>query len=237
MSKIALLFVTDGRKHFAERTLESLRQYVRPSIFSYAIAVDDSLDPKYSAWLDGQWGWTTHLPPGKEKRGFGGAIQAGWDAIPADVDYIFHLEDDFVFNQRPTLAAMRWILQSNPHVQQVALKRQPWNPQEAAAGDMALRWGADSFVQREGDDRDGAGGWPKWYEHRIFFTTNPSMYRRSLIERGWPTGPQSEGRFSVELFASDPLYQSAFLGTLGDKPWVEHIGGEGFVSERTGTNY
>lgn len=241
MKPTVLLFITDGRREYAEQTLESLRSSKDPTVFSHAVAVDDSCDPAYHAWLENQWPWTIHTPIQRHKRGFDGAIRAGWEAIAslgAGIDYVYHLEDDFVLLKHLPLPSMQWILATQPHVAQVALKRQPWNETEAAAGGIP-QVNPEAWTDRAAPDVEGCGGpgWPAWCEQRLFFTTNPSLYRRSLIDRGWPTGEHSEGRFSVDLFEQDPTTVCAFMGRTTDPPWVHHIGGANFVSHRTGTNY
>ena len=66
--------------------------------------------------------------------------------------------------------------------------------------------------------------------HRRFFTTNPSVYRASLCERGWPQEPHSEGVFTHRLLADG--FDFAFWGGRFDPPAVTHIG-----AERTGRGY
>lgn len=240
MRPTALVFITDGRRQYAERTLASLRAHSidLPSGFNrrfvQSICVDDSCDPAYSAWLDEQWPWTHHLPTGRRKRGFDGAIRAGWEAVQHGIEYVFHLEDDFEFERELPLASMQWILQHQPHVVQVALKRQPWSDEEIREGGI-VQVNPDAFEQKIGQT---GFGWPEWYEHRLFFTTNPSLYRRSLLDRGWPVGEHSEGRFTLELLGDDPEATFAYIGKKYDEPWVTHIGGEvPGVSLRAGTNY
>lgn len=224
--RIALLFITDGRQRCAERTLEALREMVGVEAFEASVVVDDACDPVYSSWLDEVWPWTVHLPSGRSKRGFGGAIQSGWQAIEAldpGIEYVFHLEDDFILLRSPRFGDMARILGENPHVVQVALKRQPWNEVERVAGGI-VEVNPDAFTQRAVEGRE-------WFEHRAFFTTNPSMYSRALVRRGWPSGDFSEGRFTASVLA-DPDACFAYMGRKFDEPWVLHIG-----DERTGMGY
>ena len=148
--------------------------------------------------------------------GFAGAIQAGWDRVLAtDAELIFHLEADFTFNGKVPLEEMAMLV-SHPDVAQVALKRQAWNPQEKAAGGI-VEANPAAFEERE------------WLgiRHtvtRSFFTTNPSLYRRDIAERGWPQESESEGKFSIRLFNEAPDTVSCFLGGRFDPPAVTHIG-------------
>lgn len=224
--KVALLFITDGRRECAGQTLECLAEMVGPLFFEASIVVDDSCSEEYSSWLNTKWPWSRHLPIGKSKRGFDGAIAAGWEAVKSldpSIEYVFHLEDDFVMVRHPRFRDMERILRLHPEIVQVALKRQPWNQAEIEAGGI-VELDPDSFIQQEEDGLE-------WYEQRKFFTTNPSLYRRALVDLGWPRGKMSEGRFT-RMVLNDPEARFAYLGQKFDEPWVLHIG-----NERTGTNY
>ena len=71
----------------------------------------------------------------------------------------------------------------------------------------------------------------RWLEHRRFFTTNPSLYRRSLCWTGWPDTDHSEGAFTTQLL-EDPELRFAYWGSRNSGEWCEHIG-----HERAGTGY
>lgn len=138
-------------------------------------------------------------------------------AAPEKADYIFHLEDDFTFNQFIDVSTLAGILGRNPHLAQIALRRQPWNEQERAAGGVVEQY-PDAYK----DCEDEFGN--KWLEHRLFFTSNPSLYRRQLIvEHEWPDVQHSEGIFTHTLL-KDPDVRFAFYGARSTPPLVEHIG-------------
>lgn len=192
---ICLLFITDGRG-YAERTLASAAENLPP--LDACVIVDD----------------TDHA------MGFAGAIRAGWECVlRTDTDYVFHLEDDFTFNRPVPLAQMRQTLEAKRNLAQVALKRQPWNAEERAAGGIV--------EQHPGDFQEVRG---LWTEHERFFTTNPCLYPRWIVEKGWPQGPESEGRFTHRL--RDEGLRFAFWGGKFAPPHVEHIG-----AERAGVGY
>lgn len=196
--KTALLVISD-RPQLLERTLLSAAQHL--PAFHHLVHVDDQA----------------------HDLGFAGAIQEGWRRVlETDADYVFHLEGDFLFNQRVPLDAMLAVLQDWPHLTQLALLRQPWNPQERAAGGIIAQH-RGSYEQRE--SVHGA-----WLEHQRFWTTNPSIYPRWVAERGWPQAPQSEGLFGLSLFAHDPHARAGFWGR--GEEWVTHIG-----HARTGHGY
>jgi hypothetical protein len=85
----------------------------------------------------------------------------------------------------------------------VALKRQPWNAEECAAG---------GIVECHPDDFASATTRATCSPtHRRFFTTNPSVYPAALCAQGWPQVPQSEGMFTHRLL-EDPDVRFRVLG-------------------------
>lgn len=193
---VALLLISDGREDYLQATRRSAA-FCLPE-FDQVVHIDD-----------------TH-----HSLGYAGAIQAGWDKV--DTDYVFHLEGDFTFNRPVPLDRMIEVLEHNSHLVQLALLRQPWNPQEVAAGGVWQQH-PDSYIHR------GLGDY-RWLEHARFFTTNPCLYPRWIVDRGWPQVPQSEGMFGLKLFAEDPARRAAFWGN--GEEWVTHIG-----QERAGHGY
>lgn len=190
-----LLLISDGREDYLQQTVASMEANL--PVFEHVVHVDDA----------------------RHELGFAGAIQAGWDRVLAtDCEFVFHLEADFTFNRPVPLERMRDLLDEQPHLVQVALLRQPWNPSERAAGGVWQQH-PDEYIFHDG-----------WFEHARYFTTNPCLYPRWVAERGWPQVPQSEGMFGLKLFAEDPVRRSAFLGA--GEEWVEHIG-----LERAGGGY
>lgn len=189
--RYTLLFITDGRDQYAQQTLVSA--LVNLPSPEKVVVVDDR----------------AHI------LGFAGAIQHGWDQIlETDAEFIFHLEADFTFNQPVELEAMA-SLAADPHIAQVCLKRQAWNPQEVQAG---------GIVELNPDDfEEGQHEGHTYTAHRRFFSTNPSVYRRDIAERGWPQEANSEGKFGIGVF-EDPHVVSTFWGGKFDAPLVHHIG-------------
>ena len=194
---VALLLIHDGRLEYLAKTATSAAEHL-PDFDQY-IVVDD----------------TTH------DLGFCGAIQNGWDQV--ETDHVFHLEGDFTFNAPVPVGEMIALLERHHELAQVALKRQPWNEQEKAAGGI-VELHPDDFTER-------TDALAVWTEHRRFFTTNPSVYSARLCRLGWPQEPQSEGVFTHRLL-KDPLLRFAFWGGKFDPPLVEHVG-----AVRAGSRY
>lgn len=223
---ITLLVITDGRRDLITETIPSARANLVGPI-TRRVIYDDSGDDTNRAWLretfpDFEVIWH---PAGRQ--GFGGAIRTAWSFVGLAAErFVFHLEDDFTFNRPVDLTKMAQILDLVPDLSQIALRRQAWNDAERSAGGVVeLNPYAYVGVHWTGDIE------AEWLEHRLFFTTNPSLYRTELCRRGWPKGDQSEGRFSAELF-TDPHVRCAYWGRHDDDPWVHHNG-----KERAGVGY
>lgn len=230
---IVLLVMTDGRRDCLIRTLASFDEMVTGPVARRVIH-DDSGDVDYRAWLaDTLPGYELVVTPGRS--GFGGAIRSAWRHLTGGTDerFVFHLEDDFLFTRPVDLDAMAAVLSARSHLAQMALRRQPWNATERAAGGV-VEVNPDAYVERT--DQDGL----RWLEHRLFFTTNPSLYRRQLCAAGWPEGQHSEGHFGFALRErglpwgpSGDAVRFGFWGSRDEgRDWVWHIG-----DVRVGTGY
>lgn len=205
-----LLIMTDGRRWCIDKTIDSLRTHLHGSIDKVLIH-DDSGDSAYWDWLGDRYPYEIYTTAGRS--GFAGAIQSAWNVV--DDDYILHWEDDFVLKKDVYIDDLIKVL-SKPFVVQVALKRQPWNDQEKAAGGM-IEMHPDSYTEK-------TDGEVTWTEHRRYFTTNPSLYHGSLALNDWPDAPESEGKFGIKIFKTNPNAVSTYFGGKFDPPLVDHIG-------------
>ena len=191
--KLGLLLISDGRDDYLRATLRSYREMVRePDV-------------------------CVHIDDRDHALGFGGAIQEGWRRMLAmDVTHVWHLEGDFTFNRPVPIDAMAAVLDAHPHLVQLALRRQPWNEQEKAAGGQ-VEIDPAAYTDREWRAHE-------WLEHTKNFTTNPSLYPRWVMEEGWPSGPESEGRFGGDLIKRRPELRFAYWGARSSGEWCFHIG-------------
>jgi hypothetical protein len=220
---IALLVITDGRRDLIVETIASARANLVGPI-TRRVIYDDSGDEASRAWLRETFPDFELIFHPAGRQGFGGAIRTAWSHLALGPErFVFHLEDDFTFNCPVHLWHVANVLDAFPYLTQVALRRQPWSDAEVLAGGVVEQHPEDFIERRSGE--------LAWLEHRRFFTTNPSLYRTELCRRGWPTGDQSEGRFSAELF-TDPDVRCAYWGARDDEPWVHHNG-----KERVGVGY
>lgn len=210
---VAILLMTDGRRQYIHETIASASTMLKGPITEKWMH-DDSGDESNRQWLHEQFPEFTQIGQGP-RRGFGGAYSFAWKTLASysKADFIFNLEDDFTINREVPLEAMAKKLDENPHVYQMALRRQSWNNEERAAGGVIERW-PDQFFQQDG-----------FITHRLFFTTNPSLYRKSLIEeRVYLDVKDAEGHFTISITDSDPKALFGYWGEKADSPWCEHIG-------------
>lgn len=220
---IALLVMTDGRDTIYQ-TIPTAEAFLDGPISERWIH-DDSGDPANTEKLRRIFPeWTVVSTAGRS--GFGGAIRSAWHTLreQSSADFVFHLEDDFTFHRLVPLDQLALLLLRHPELAQVALRRQPWNAEELAAGGI-VELHPDDFVDEHDPYFD-----LDYLSHRRFFTTNPGLYRRELMARDWPEGAESEGRFSIEVFADG--FRSAYFGARDSGEWCHHIG-----RHRVGTGY
>lgn len=209
LPRIALLVIGDGRIALQADTMNSWLAHATEYDSKRCVVVDDS----------------HHL------LGFCGAIRYGWERLREDgpaFDYVFHLEEDWRFEQAFSIAHMARVLDTEPQVCQVALRR------GAVPGEnepVIERFPLE-FVDRS-TGLIGLGRparMQEWLEHRLFLTTNPCLYRRRLIdEYEWPPPPRCEAAFTETLLADGATF--AYWGARDDDPWITHMG------ERRGTGY
>lgn len=219
---IVLLVLTDGRPCLHD-TMAHLDQLHGP--ITRTVIHDDTGDADYRRTLRKTYSDATVI--GADRRlGFAGAYHNAWRYLATQTDepFIFNLEDDFLLTRPVELTELAAVLIRHQHLVQLALRRQPWNEEEREAG---------GIVEQHPDDytevREGAR---VWLEHRRFFTTNPSLYRRSLVtDRTWPNCRHSEGLFTHELLA-DEVLRFGFWGARDSGEWCHHIG-----NDRVGVGY
>jgi len=226
---IALVIISDGRDDYLRQTIKSLHNVVGEITERWIF--DDSGDDDYRHQLRNGHPDYQHIGNGT-RRGFTHTMTMAWETLSttSEADWILHLEQDFTFNRQVSLDDITSVMRSNPHLAQMALKRQPWNDEERAAGGFMEMY-PESYV-------DHSDGEHNWLEHRRFFTCNPSVYPRSLTNIGWEQGMNTEGHFGLRLFREGTPQtrpediRCAFWGRRDDQPWVYHIG-----KDRIGIGY
>ncbi len=143
--------------------------------------------------------------------GLAGAVRQAWEwALGKNADYLFHVEEDFTFNEPLNLERLRWILELHPELAQIVLKRQaaPTNPDELRCGGI-IETDPDAYIDRV-----------NWLEHSKIFSLNPCLIPRKILELGWPDGNESD--FTATCLALG--YRFAIYGKRDDPPRVHHHG-------------
>lgn len=166
-------------------------------------------------------GWEA-IPMG-ESRGYAHAMRrAQHYEMASGQPWVAHFEDDILLNGPLDLREMQRVMEENPDLAQLSLKRQAVHPEELEIDDM-LGWRPpESF-----DVRDGV------VAHRSFWAATVSLTRRRfLAEHPWPLEGDSERRFGNRLFRENRRVYAGILGGLGDQPRITHIG-----HERAGVGY
>jgi hypothetical protein len=210
--RTVLVVITDGRQPpTIIDTMESAENYLRAD-FDARYVIDDSGDPAYAEWLDRLYLCVHH----EERRGMAGAVRSAWEtALRAGADYVFHLEDDFIFTRKVKVNNLAQILHCNPHLAEISLKRGPVNEHEDRYG---------GFIETDPDayyDRSCESG--QWVEHRKVFSFNPCLIPRRAIEDALANpGDGVERGITDALLAMN--YSFAIYGTKADEPRVCHTG-------------
>lgn len=195
---------------------------------------DDSGDPRNHEILANRYPEYTLIAP-ERNLGFGGAIRNAWAHLRehSSAEFIWHQEDDFTYNRPVDLYELMHVLNARPHLVNLALRRQPVNEYEAAAGGVIECW-PDAYVDMSMNAAMETGARElHWLEHTLFFTTNPGLYRRQLIWwLDWPAGVGSEGQFTRDVLTESNRAKFGYYGARASGEAVHHIG-----DTRTGTGY
>lgn len=216
MSGVALLLIGDGRDRLRTDTLASFYENVLGDTPSFIVEVDDR----------------EHL------LGFAGAIRKGWEQLrqAPGWDFVFHLEEDWQFDRPFRIDRMIDLLECDRRLAQVALRRGPVNAQEERAGGVVEAWPdeyEDGVLYPGNQGELDLGLDPvecPFLRHSLYFTTNPSVYSRSLIESfDWPDSEGSEAAFTALLRSCNRTFA---LWGAREGTWVTHTG-----HVRTGVGY
>ena len=224
-----LVVLTHGQSQHLTRVLDSFCAHVTPEPTEVLVWVDgpDREDAAYDAVCGRGWDFT--LAGGFDQQGFCAAVGEAWDeAAATDYDYVFWLENDFVFVRDVDLSNIARVLEAEPQLAQMALYRQSVNADERAAGGY-LRQHAAAYTERT--TYVGSTSY-RWMETTRNWTTNPSLFRRSVAaENPWPVAEHCEGVFGFQVRERHPETKFGIWGV--GRVDVEHIG----ERDGTGTGY
>ena len=203
---ITCLIITDGRAEYLLRMLLSLD----PDLFDARVLIDDSGDPDYGEWLDRIFDDTeTVVLHQHGRQGLVAAVNSAWTYLQeTDTDFVFHVEEDFVFPTTPPIKEMIALLEADPTLANIVLKRQAWNPVEMAAGGI-IEANPHLYEDRE-----------NYLAHREVFSLNPCIYRAEIM--GYRMGEAGESDLTTLLVEAG--WHFGIFGSRDDFPRCEHIG-------------
>lgn len=210
---IATVIIGDGRIEYLRQAVASYTANV-VNASDYRIMVNDTGDPDYASLLDAEFPeWT--MVHHSERRGMAAAVRSGWStALETGCDFLFHTEEDFTFNEVINALPMAHLLESQPHLAQLVLKRQPWSDVEIAAGGQ-IETAPHLYTER--------GNGIRWVEHETLFSFNPSLISANALRHAW-----HDLRDGLERGVTDGLlargYKFAYWRGKADGPLCHHIG-------------
>lgn len=213
--KICVIIINDGRNDYLEQTLKSL---VKNVVFPfeaeiYKILYDDmpkGRDEEFLSHIALEYK-IDRVILSEKNDGINQTVQNVWKEVPP-CDYIWHQENDFIYNEQISVEEMIKPLQMNRMIGQIALQRQAWYEDEIEAGGM-YKVGYRSY-------RQGNIAGTDLVFQDLFFTHNPCIYRYSSIAQ---IPLYSELEFAAHLKRTG-VKTFAYLGKLTDEPKVHHIG-------------
>ncbi len=214
MSRFCLLVFHDGRHDYLRRALASLSRHVVFPERPHRILIDDMPAGREEAELRriaAQYDFD-RLVLHDANVGIEASVQQAWADLPEPTEYVFHLENDFVFLRRIDVADLVAVL-ADPAIVNVSLLRQPWYDDEIAAGGL-MRTHPERFAPARVRGIDVV-------LHREYFGHNPGLYRRAYARQMAGYGEYS---YRDLLLREDPARRFAILGRLGDRHRVLHIG-------------
>lgn len=210
LNKVCIIFFTDGRDEYTEKMLKSFHENVIFPFESHKILMVDNpgQDIEYIHNIQAEYN-IDQVFFSRERLGIFGSVQKAWSMIPEDCNYVWHQENDFLFNEKVDIPSFVRAL-DNKLVHQVALLRQAWYDNEVAAGGI---FQANPKAYR----RANIGGVPL-VVHREYFTHNPCLYRKNVVKHF-----DNYNEYSMMRHLPSGGW-SAFYGTLTDAPRITHIG-------------
>jgi hypothetical protein len=208
------LIVLSNRQHlYLPATLDSIVEHVTG--YDRLTVVDDSGDADWRRVLATALAARTDLTVpaevvavAEEPAGYHAAMQTVFAA--AGGSHVALWEEDFLAIAAIDLAELADILDARPHLAQLALMRQPWYANEIAAGGVLE---AKAHLGDEIELVDGV------FEHRSFFTCNPTVLPRRTLVHEWPSSAWSESVFAQQLLRDASVRFGMMPGVR-----VEHIG-------------
>lgn len=209
---IAVVVIDDGRPQYLYQAIPSLSVAFPRMPSDHTILVNDSGDASYAQELLHTYPHIDRQIHHAHRRGLAGAIQSAWTAaLDYDCEFIFHAEGDFIFDNMIPVEHMSALLDDDPLLAQVSLKRQPVNDHEIACGGF-IETSPDSYWQRDA-----------YIAHNTIFSFNPMLVRRSVAEFCLKNPGAGLEKDFTELLVRNG-YHFGIYGQSSDLPRCRHIG-------------
>lgn len=157
-----------------------------------------------------------HLELNSKNLGYSASWKRGWELVEDDVDYIYHQEEDFVYESKVNIKDLIRVFEnSNTPLNQITLKRQQWYSDNS-----------DFIYKIEngqvGVEKEIVGG--VWVVlHQYYFNSNPCLYPRWVLNEEYPHNPQESVIIDV-LRRKYPNRYCAIYGKRKDPFVIKHIG-------------
>ena len=212
--KICSVVVGDGRIQYLRQAVASYHKSVI-NADDYLIMINDTGDSGYARVLDDEFPEfkIIHHP---ERRGLGGAVRSAWtEAVKTGCDFVFHVEEDFIFPDEIDAFDLVKLLVSRPHLAQMCLVRNAVNDQESAAGGM-LHVDPSRYTECSNGQVD-------WLEQSSLFSFNPALISIGVIEHALHTATDFLERDVTDVLTPQG-YAFGLLGKMSDDPRCIHIG-------------
>jgi len=126
-----VLVFHDGRNDYLEQTLGTFSEQVSFPERPHKILIDDMPDGRDADFLEkvaARFEFD-ELILNERNLGSFGSIMKGWSCLPQNSEYIFHLENDFVFPSKVDVCELATVLEE-PWICNITLLRQAWYEDE-----------------------------------------------------------------------------------------------------------
>jgi len=222
-----LFILGNGRRGYLERTIASWTHNLI-DMPKHAIIFDDSGDQGYVRYLEKRYGRDFEIVPIPDNHiGHAGAIYYIFKYLKTkDVDYFLQIEEDWMLFRSLSIKEIISVLKNNPDVIQMRIPRSIWyNPEYYAD----LRDGSllRNHLMREGVSWSQQERWYKWRGPRYYWTHNPSVFHRDILDESYPQIP---GHGKHELQFGNLLYKKYTNSSVGwwatnlYDAYITHIG-------------
>lgn len=222
-----VFFLGNGRRGYLERTIASWQANLKEKPYKQII-FDDSGKHEYFNSLSQKYSKDFEVVEiTNNAMGHAGAMKFIFSYLKQiDVDYFVQVEEDWMLFRELPVSEIMDTLENNKHLSQMRLPRAVWyNPQyykDIESGSLLknhLDLPGVSWLKKD--------KWFEWRGPRYFWTHNPSVFHRSILDNDYPqilTHGQHEGEFGKMLLDKNPEYMSGFWATNIYDAYILHIG-------------